>query len=258
MSTLFRTGEGTVLALCLGRSVQMKRWDFSAASVTKNAIVRGAHFRQRMIFREIWWSSVWDWDWVRLTAGAVPSAHTAASLIPPSAAEWCSFWFRRSTKTETKHCKGRSFQPFPSCCATMWRHRSAVTIYTHAGGRDSSCSLLLNRGVTTEERLPTLLFLRTRRRDILILVPIDIVCAGTPVSLISYTSLDIQLRFSSPGCLSLYSIMAVYYFTLLLFYITATPGQPSTFQCMAAVLIWIVFVSIYLNNLMIILYYFIL
>ena len=45
-----------------------------------------------------------------------------------------------------------------------------MTIYTCAGGRDSSCSLLLNRDVATEERLPTLLFLSTRRRDLLILV----------------------------------------------------------------------------------------
>ena len=57
-----------------------------------------------------------------------------------------------------------------------------------------SRSLLLNRGGAIEERLPTLLFLRTRRRDILILVPIDIVYAGSPVSLISYTSLDVQLK----------------------------------------------------------------
>ena len=35
------------------------------------------------------------------------------------------------------------------------RERRDVSIYTRAGGRDSSCSLLLNRGGTTEERLPT-------------------------------------------------------------------------------------------------------
>ena len=95
-----------------------------------------------------------------------------------------------------------------------------VTIYTCAGGRDSSCSLLLNRGGATEERRPTLLYLRIRRRDILILVPIDIVYAGTPVSLISYTSLDIQLRFSSLGCLTLYSIMSV---ALHCYYSTSLP-----------------------------------
>ena len=58
----------------------------------------------------------------------------------------------------------------------MWRHGSAVTIYTRAGGCDSSCSLLLNRGGATEERLPTLLFLRSRRRDMLILVQINYSC----------------------------------------------------------------------------------
>ena len=65
--------------------------------------------------------------------------------------------------------KAAVYSPFPSCRATMWRHGSAVTIYTRAGGRDSSCSLLLNRGGATEERRPTLLFRRSRRRDILIL-----------------------------------------------------------------------------------------
>ena len=77
-----------------------------------------------------------------------------------------------------------------------------------------------------------------------------------PVSLISYTSSDIQLRFSSPGRLSLYSIMSI---TLHCCYSTSLPHLVSHQQsCMAAVLIWIVFVSIYLNNLMIILYTFIL
>ena len=102
-----------------------------------------------------------------------------------------------SSPPRQRNVKAGVCSPFPSCHATMWCHGSAVTIYTFAGGRNSSCSLLLNRGGATEERLPTFLFLRSRRRDILILVPIDIVYAGTPVSLISYTSLDIQLRFSS-------------------------------------------------------------
>ena len=142
--------------------------------------------------------------------------------------------------------KAAVYAPFPSCRATMWCHGSAVTIYTRAGGRDSSCSLLLSRGGATEERLLTLLFLRTRRRDILILVPIDNVYADTPVSLISYTSLDIQLRFSSPRCLSLYSIMSI---TLHCYYSTSMPHLVSHQQsCMAAVLIWIVFVSIYLKT----------
>ena len=148
--------------------------------------------------------------------------------------------------------KAAVYSPFPSCRATMWRHGSAATIYTCAGGRDSSCSLLLNRGGATEERLPTMLFLRTRRRDIPILVPIDIVYAGSHVSLISYTSLDIQLRFSSPGCLSLYSIMSI---TLHCYYSTSMPHlvshpHSSVWQQFS----YEMFVSIYLNNLMIILY----
>ena len=94
-------------------------------------------------------------------------------------------------------------------------------------GRDSSCSLLLNRGGATEERPATLLFLRSRRRDLLILV--------TPVSLISDTSLAIQLRFSSPGCLSLYSIMSI---TLHCCYSTSLPHLVShQHSCMVAVLI---------------------
>ena len=46
--------------------------------------------------------------------------------------------------------KARSILAVARQCDITGRH-----IYTRAGGRDSSCSLLLNRGGATEERLLT-------------------------------------------------------------------------------------------------------
>ncbi len=68
------------------------RWrDLTAASVTKNMLVYGAHCRPEdyvpgdmMEFR----MGCRSQDHVRLTTGAVPSGHTAASSSPPPAALW--------------------------------------------------------------------------------------------------------------------------------------------------------------------------
>ncbi|XP_029921612.1 uncharacterized protein LOC115369185 [Myripristis murdjan] len=71
------------------RFVQVKRRDFTSASVTKNAVVCGAHFRpgdyhpsDMMEFR----MGCRCPERVRLSAGSVPSVHTAAPSGPPSAA----------------------------------------------------------------------------------------------------------------------------------------------------------------------------
>lgn len=71
------------------RFVQVRRRDFNAASVGKNSVVCGAHFREedyvpgdmiefRMGFR--------SQDRVRLIPGAVPSVHSALSVPSTSAA----------------------------------------------------------------------------------------------------------------------------------------------------------------------------
>ena len=130
--------------------------------------------------------------WIMLS---VPFQYVAIFALP---------WLPIDVFRRLQRLKAAVYSPFPSCCATMWRHGSAVTIYTRAGGRDSSCSLLLNRAGATEERRPTLLFLHTRRRDILILVPL---------SLISYTLLDIQLRFCRS--LNAYLLYLSSYFMLM-------------------------------------------
>ena len=71
------------------RFVQVKRRDFTSASVTKNAVVCGAHFKSEdyhpselMEFR----MGCRCQERGRLNAGAVPSVHTAALSGPPSAA----------------------------------------------------------------------------------------------------------------------------------------------------------------------------
>lgn len=68
------------------RFVQVSRRDFMAASVTKNAVVCGAHFRDQdyvpgdlMQFR----MGCKSQKCVRLLAGAVPTVH-AASGVPPA------------------------------------------------------------------------------------------------------------------------------------------------------------------------------
>lgn len=67
--------------------VQVKRRDFTSASVSKNSVVCGAHFRKEdycpgdlMQFEK----GCRNKNRVRLQAGAVPSVHTAPSSGPPS------------------------------------------------------------------------------------------------------------------------------------------------------------------------------
>ncbi len=68
------------------RFVQVKRRDFTSASVSKNSVVCSVHFRQEdyrpddMMEFNMGCKSK---NQVRLRAGAVPSVHTAHSSGPP-------------------------------------------------------------------------------------------------------------------------------------------------------------------------------
>ncbi len=78
-----------MLALVPGVWCAVDETDFTAASVTKNAVVCGAHFRpQDYVHGDMTEFRVGSRSQarVRLTGGAVPSVHTAASSGPPSAA----------------------------------------------------------------------------------------------------------------------------------------------------------------------------